>query len=118
MTILSRIFYALRSASLLVVVITLAFSVPMSSHASMMDHDPSHLNVDHSMHDMSSHDAKYPDGHDNHTSLDCCSGICVVASIGFECSFSSLKQVDNHEAEAFLTLTSMGSSRLMRPPSL
>lgn len=127
MQILNRIYSIYKSASLLAVVFMLAFTVPMSTHAKMMDDTSSNqheMNIDQSnhTHDVSVMEMTSSDSTDSshaHDSVGCCeTGLCITAALVDNYSFSEAEQIHTHIALPTSQMTSAGKSRLMRPPSL
>ena len=127
MQILNRIYDVFKSASLLAVVLMLAFTVPMSAHTNMADHgsmDHHEMHQDHSEgnHDMSVMDMPSPDNTNSansHDGVGCCeTGMCISAALIDNFKTSEAEQVHNHFALPISKMTSVDKPRLMRPPSL
>ena len=124
---LNRIYSIFKSVSLLAVVLTLAFSVPMSAHTNMVDHggiDHHEMNLDHSdhTHDVSAMDMTPYDGSNHsheHDGVGCCeTGMCIAAALVDNSNITEAAQIHTHIALPISKMTSAGKSRLMRPPSL
>lgn len=127
MPILNCIYNIFKSVSLLAVVLMLAFSVPMSAHTNMADHgamdhhEMSHDHSDHT-HDISAMDMTSPDESNHtheHNGVGCCeTGMCISAALVENFNILEAEQVHIHITLPVTKMTSVGKSRLMRPPSL
>ncbi len=125
---LNRIYSIFKSVSLLAVILMLAFTVPMSANTSMADHgsiDEHHeMNIDHSdhTHDMFAMDMTPSDNTNythEHEGAGCCeTGMCISAALIESLYISEAEQTHTHIALPISKMTSVGKSRLMRPPSL
>ncbi len=127
MQILNRIYDIFKSASLLVVVLMLAFTVPMSAHTNMENHGQSNhqemsADLDDHAHNISEMDISPFDGANNtheHENAGCCDmGICISAALIGNFNASKIQQSDIHIALPNYKMTSADQTRLMRPPSL
>jgi len=122
MQILNRVYDIFKSASLLAVVLMLAFTVPMSANTNITDRgsiEHHEMNLDHlgDTLDMTSHDNT--NGAHEHDDVGCCKiGMCISAALVEEFNISEAEQTQNHTALLISKMTSAGNPSLMRPPSL
>jgi hypothetical protein len=118
----------IRTASLLVILFAIAFSLPSSAHANMVMQSVSqheHSNDMGAAHVKMKHDNQVmPCGmtHKNsdggHDGMQCCIGICSdVVAATISASFI-VDEVHEHVALPYLAMASAETSHLIRPPNL
>ena len=123
---MDRLIQITNWASLLAVVMALAFMMPMSAHAGMTDHgsmDHHGIGADHAanhnhMPDMDMTPDHTDDSHVHDADASCCSGICMAVALTLDCALTATASDEVHIPLPIAKMTSVDTPRLMRPPSL
>lgn len=120
----------MRTVSLLVTLIAVAFSLPSAAHANMMTQTASqpqhvqsndmvvdHIKMDHDDQVIANSMTHEKSG-DGHGGAQCCFGICGDGVTLTMCLTISADEVHEHDALPYLVMASAERAHLIRPPNL